>query len=81
MSLQPRIKLVRVSAGQLAGKNPVTERIRERTGCTVVAVERDGQVAMDFPASFRLSPDDALYICGTTDAVARYHEAFTTSRQ
>ena len=80
VSLQPRIKLVRVGAGRLAGKNPVEERIRERTGCTVVAVERDGQIAMDFPASFRLSPDDALYICGTTDAVARYNEEFPTSR-
>ena len=80
VSLQPRIKLVRVGAGRLAGKNPVAERIRERTGCTIVAVERDGRVAMDFPASFRLSPDDALYICGTTDAVARYHEEFPTSR-
>ena len=80
VSLQPRIKLVRVGAGRLAGKNPLAERIRERTGCTIVAVERDGQVAMDFPASFRLSPDDALYICGTTDAVARYNEEFPTSR-
>jgi Kef-type K+ transport system membrane component KefB/Trk K+ transport system NAD-binding subunit len=80
VSMQPRIKLVRVGAGRLAGKNPVAERIRERTGCTVVAVERDGQVAMDFPASFRLSPDDALYICGTPDAVARYHEEFPASR-
>ena len=80
VSLQPRIKLVRVGAGRLAGKNPVAERIRERTGCTIVAVERDGQVVMDFPASFRLSSDDALYICGTTDAVARYYEEFPTSR-
>ncbi len=80
VSLQPRIKLVRVGAGRLAGKNPVAERIRERTGCTVVAVERDGQVAMDFPASFQLSSDDALYICGTMNAVARYHEELPTSR-
>jgi Trk K+ transport system NAD-binding subunit len=80
VSLQPRIKLVRVGAGRLEGKNPVAERIRERTGCTVVAVERDGQVAMDFPASFRLSHDDALYICGTTDSVALYNEEFPTSR-
>ena len=58
----------------------MTERIRERTGCTVVAVERDGQVVMDFPASFRLSPDHALYICGTTDAIARYQEEFPASR-
>ena len=80
VSLQPRIKLVRVGAGRLAGKNPVAERIRERTGCTVVAVERDGQVGRDFPASFRISSDDTLYICGTTDAVARYLEEFPTLR-
>jgi Trk K+ transport system NAD-binding subunit len=79
ISLQPRIKLVRLGPGRLVGKNPVAEGVRERTGCTVVAVERDGQVAADFPASFRLSPDDALYICGTTDAVARYHEEFPAS--
>ena len=80
VSLQPRIKLVRVGAGRLAGKNPVEERIRERTGCTVVVVERDGQVGMDFPASFRILSDDALYICGITDAVERYHEEFPASR-
>ncbi len=80
VSLQPHIKLVRLGAGRLAGTNPVAERIRERTGCTVVATERDGRVGMDFPASFRLLPDDALYICGTTDAVARYHEEFPESR-
>ena len=80
VSLQPRIKLVRVGAGMLAGKNPVAERIRERTGCTVVAVERDGQVVRNFPASFRISSDDTLYICGTTDAVARYLEEFPTLR-
>ena len=80
VSLQPRIKLVRVGAGRLAGKNPVAERIRERTGCTVVAVERDGQVGMDFPASFRILSDDTLYICGTTDAVGRYNEEFPASR-
>ncbi len=80
VSLQPHIKLVRVGAGRLAGKNPLAERIRERTGCTVVAIERDGRIGMDFPTSFRLSPDDGLYICGTTDAVARYHEEFPKSR-
>ena len=80
VSLQPRIKLVRVGVGSLAGKNPVSERIRERTGCTVVAVEREGRVAMDFPASFQLLPDDAIYICGTTRAIARYRDTFPASQ-
>ncbi len=80
VSLQPRIKLVRVAVGRLAGRNPIAEGIRERTGCTVVAVERNGRVAMDFPSSFRLLPDDALYICGPPEALARYHEEFPAER-
>jgi Kef-type K+ transport system membrane component KefB/Trk K+ transport system NAD-binding subunit len=76
VSLQPRIKLTRVEAGRLVGKHPLSERIRERTGCTVVAVERDGDVIMSFPASFRLTSDDSVYICGTADAIQRYNEVF-----
>jgi Trk K+ transport system NAD-binding subunit len=76
VSLQPRIKLTRVDAGRLDGKHPLSERIRERTGCTVVAVEREGDVIMSFPPSFRLTSDDGLYICGTADAIQRYKEVF-----
>jgi len=79
VSLQPRIKLVRVGVGRLLGKNPASERVRERTGCTVVAVERDGEATMVSPESHRLEAEDALYICGTADAVARYHEEFSTA--
>jgi Kef-type K+ transport system membrane component KefB/Trk K+ transport system NAD-binding subunit len=80
VSLTPRIRLVRVAAGPLEGKNPLAERIRERTGCTVVAVEREGQIAMDFPKELRLLPDDFIYIFGTAEAVARYHEELPTFR-
>ncbi len=76
VSLQPRIKLTRVDAGRLDGKHPLSERVRERTGCTVVAVERDGDLIMSFPPSFRLTSDDSVYICGTADSIQRYKEAF-----
>ncbi|MDH3271705.1 MAG: cation:proton antiporter [Gemmatimonadota bacterium] len=76
VSLQPRIKLALVSAGRLAGKNPLEERIRERTGCTVVALRRGGTVSMDFPPDLELASDDAIYVCGTSDAIARYREEF-----
>ena len=76
VSLQPRIKLVKTRPGRLAGKHPHGARIRERTGCSVVAIERGEQVLMEFPPSFTLSPDDALYICGTPDAVNLYYEEF-----
>ncbi len=80
VSFKPRIKLVKLRPGPLAGRHPLTARIRERTGCSVVAVERSGEVLMDFPTAFTLTADDALYICGTTHAVARYHEEFSAPR-
>jgi K+/H+ antiporter YhaU regulatory subunit KhtT len=66
--------------GPLEGKHPHAVRIRERTGCSVIAVEWDDQILMDFPPSFTLSPDDALYICGTTSAVNLYYEEFPATR-
>ena len=40
-------------------------------------MEQKGQVRMDMPVHFRLSESDALYICGTTTGVERYHEEFS----
>jgi Trk K+ transport system NAD-binding subunit len=76
VSLQPRIKLVRVRTGSFEGKHPFAARIRERTRCSVVAVARGDQVLMDFPPSFALAPGDQLYICGTPDAVRLFYEKF-----
>ncbi len=42
----------------------------------MVAVERQGEILIDFPSDFELSGDDALYLCGTGNAFSRYREAF-----
>jgi Trk K+ transport system NAD-binding subunit len=76
VSLQPRIKLAKVPPGGLAGRHPLAAEIRERTGCSVVAVERQGEILFDFPSDFEISGDDALYLCGTGNAFSRYREAF-----
>ncbi len=76
VSLQPRIQLAKVPPGGLAGRHPLAAGIRERTGCSVVAVERQGEILIDFPSDFELSGDDALYLCGTGNAFSRYREAF-----
>ena len=78
VSHKPRIKMVKLRPGPLAGRHPLAARIRERTGCSVVAVERDGDVIMEIPASLVLEPEDALYICGTPAAFDRYYEEFPT---
>ncbi|MCY4606048.1 MAG: NAD-binding protein, partial [Gemmatimonadetes bacterium] len=78
VSHKPRIKMVKLRPGPLAGRHPLSARIRERTGCSVVAVERAGDVIMEIPASLVLEPEDALYICGTPGAFDRYYEEFPT---
>jgi len=78
VSLQPRIQLAKFAPGALAGRHPLAVGIRERTGCSVVAVERQGEILIDFPSDFELSGDDALYLCGTGNAFSRYRKAFPT---
>ena len=78
VSHKPRIKMVKLKPGPLAGRHPLAARIRERTGCSVVAVERAGDVIMEIPASLVLEPEDALYVCGTPAAFDRYYEEFPT---
>lgn len=78
VSHKPRIKMIKLRPGPLAGRHPLAARIRERTGCSVVAVERAGNVIMEIAASLVLEPEDALYICGTPAAFDRYYEEFPT---
>ncbi len=76
VSIQPRIKLAKLPPGPLVGRHPLRAGIRERTGCSVVAVERQGEIVIDGPDDFELASDDALYVCGTANAFNRYYEAF-----
>jgi len=73
VSQQAHIKLVKRSATKLVGHHPLESSIRERTGCTIVAVERGGEVIMDIPSAFTLTENDELYVCGTVDALSRFN--------
>jgi Kef-type K+ transport system membrane component KefB/Trk K+ transport system NAD-binding subunit len=77
ISQQAHIKLVKLDAGRLAGHRQLVSNVRERSACTVIAVERDGKIMMDIPPSFVLNEADAIYVCGTVDAFDRFYEEFT----
>lgn len=72
VSQQARIKVGKVDAGALAGRYPMEPEIRDRTGCTIVAVEREGEVVLDMPTGFVLQDTDAIHVCGTVDAVGAF---------
>lgn len=74
ISLDTQIEVVRTSAPQLAGQRLEEARIRSRTGCTVVGVERDGTVVTDLGPEFRIEADDVLIVAGTDEGTNRFTE-------
>ncbi len=74
VALDPRLEILKVPAAGLVGQRPGDLAIRERTGCTVVAVERDDEVLVEFGSAFRFAPGDGVYVFGTTPDVRRFAE-------
>jgi Trk K+ transport system NAD-binding subunit len=66
--------LVRTDAPALAGRSLGEVDVRERTGCTVVAVERDGTLESGLGPEFVVEADDTLVVAGDDDATARFLE-------
>ena len=80
VALEAAIKLVATSGESLTGRPLDTFRVRERTGCSVVAVERGDDVIVEFEPGFEVLPDDTVYVSGTNEAVATYFKGFPNTR-
>ena len=76
VSVDSRLKVARVRAHRLAGCHPSELGIRERTGCSVVAVERGEETLMKFGPEFRFAAGDEVYVCGSHEAVRRFTDVF-----
>lgn len=76
VAIDPQLKVLRVEPDGLEGHNPAGLGIRERTGCSVVAVERGEEVIVEFGPDFRFGPGDAVYVCGSSKSVRRFQEVF-----
>ena len=76
ISLDPELKILKTSSSRLAGHHPADLRIRDRTGCSVVAIERRSELVVDFGPDFRFEDDDTVFICGSIEATRRFGEIF-----
>ncbi|WP_158059360.1 potassium channel family protein [Halorussus halophilus] len=72
ISMDKQVELVRTSAPRFSGQTLAEADIRSKTGCTVVAVERDGEVITDLGPEFRLQRDDDLIIAGDDEGVTEF---------
>jgi Trk K+ transport system NAD-binding subunit len=76
ISMDEQVEIVRTGADALAGQTLGEARVRARTGCTVVAVEREGDVITDVGPDVRIDPGDDLVVAGTDEAVDRFRSTF-----
>lgn len=66
---------------ELAGRSLAEAHVRRRTGCNVVAVERDGEIVANPGADTPLPRDGDLVLVGTDDAEATFAKTYRRSRR
>ena len=72
ISMDQQVEIIRTDAGDLVGTTLGEANGRSRTGCTVVAVERNGTVLTDVGPDVRFESGDKLVIAGTDEGVNRF---------
>ncbi|MFB6131878.1 MAG: TrkA family potassium uptake protein [Halanaeroarchaeum sp.] len=76
LSFEHQVKIVRTSAPALVGRTLEEERVRRRTGCTVVGIHRDGSVLTDVGPTTRIQQGDELVVAGPDEGIARFNDLF-----
>ena len=76
ISMDQQVEIIRTDAGELAGTTLGDGEVRSRTGCTVVAVERNGTVLTDLGPDAEISRGDSLVIAGTDAGVKRFKQLY-----
>lgn len=71
-----QLKVLKVSGKGLEQRPPSELGIRERTGCSVVAVERGEELLVELSPELTFAAGDEVYICGSVDATQEYLKEF-----
>jgi len=74
MSLDTQVEVVRTTAPGLVGQTLAEALVRSRTGCTVVALERDGELLTDVGPDTEVRAGDELVVAGTDEGTNRFKE-------
>ncbi|WP_276302418.1 potassium channel family protein [Halorussus lipolyticus] len=72
ISMDKQVEIVRTTAPELVGQSLAEADVRARTGCTVVAVERNGDVLTEVGPEFRFERDDDVIVAGTDEGVNEF---------
>ncbi|XGI83367.1 TrkA family potassium uptake protein [Halorutilales archaeon Cl-col2-1] len=76
MSPGKQIKIVRTEAPRLEGKTLEDAHVGRKTGCTVVAIDRDGEVMTRVQPDTRIQEGDRLIVAGSDENINSFREEF-----
>lgn len=74
ISMDTQVNIRRTDAPRIVGQTLAEADVRTRTGCTVIAVERDSKVRTDVGPEFRIEKGDKLVIAGSDAGTKRFRE-------
>jgi Trk K+ transport system NAD-binding subunit len=72
ISMDKQVEIVRTTAPEFAGQTLAEADVRARTGCTVVAVERERTILTEVGPDFRFRRGDDVIVAGTDEGVNRF---------
>jgi Trk K+ transport system NAD-binding subunit len=76
LALDTQVRIVKRPAPTLVGTTIGRAGVRSETGCTVVAVVRDGNVSTEISPDLRIVEGDKLVLVGTDEEIGRFTEQF-----
>lgn len=74
LSYDKQVDVVRTRAPSLAGKTVRDARVRPQTGCTIVGIDRAGEVLTDVGPEVRIQAGDELIIAGPDEGIRRFND-------
>lgn len=77
LTYETQVNVVQVPASGLEGTTLAEEEVRTTTGCTVIAVSRNGDTITRFdPVEFTFEAGDEVVITGTDEAITQFEQRF-----
>ncbi|ERG94479.1 MAG: K+ transport system, NAD-binding component [Haloquadratum walsbyi J07HQW2] len=76
LTLETQFDIVRTSAPELGGETLQGAAIRDRTGATVVAIERDGELLTNPEPDLRMREDDRFIVTGSNTVINNFTQTF-----
>ena len=77
ISMKQQVEVIQTPTPELVGRTLADAGIRERTGCTVLAIRRGTETVTDIGPDTSVTEDDKLVVVGASDDIHTFERMFT----